>query len=152
MADSSTVVLNEEHAPHPSALEAFGQVEHHIKFELVKLRHQWNKHEPRMFQRAPVDTVSDEKLADWDLKKDLVSIRSGPTSYGTILIGKLRLPAVHDAQGEGFIHVRVHDPPTRGTQDVTFHSILTSEVREDDKVVEWSAIQTKDKALEFFNE
>lgn len=46
----------------------------------------------------------------------------------------------------------IHDPPERGTQDVTFHSILTDEVREGDQVIDWRAIQTEDKALEFFNE
>ncbi|KAL8292085.1 hypothetical protein RQP46_001551 [Phenoliferia psychrophenolica] len=105
-----------------------------------------------MFARAPVDAISDDDLTGWSLKDDLISIRSGPTAYGTILIGKLRIPAVKDAQGEGFVHVRVHDPPAHGTQDVTFHSFFTDEVREDDKVVDWRAIQTNDRALEFFNE
>lgn len=33
-------------------------------------------------------------------------VRSGATSYGTIIFGKIRIPAVNDAQGAGFIHVR----------------------------------------------
>ncbi|KAK4698665.1 hypothetical protein P7C70_g7608, partial [Phenoliferia sp. Uapishka_3] len=103
-----------------------------------------------MFARAPVETVSDEELVAWNLRKDLVAIRSGPTSYGTVLIGKLRLPAINDDEGEGFVHVRVHDPPSRGQEDVTFHSIFTDEVREGEKIVDWRAIQREGKALEFF--
>ena len=32
--------------------------------------------------------------------------RAGLTTYGTILLGKLRIPAVNDSKGEGFIHIR----------------------------------------------
>jgi hypothetical protein len=35
-----------------------------------------------------------------------VDHRSGVVSYGTILLGKLRIPAVNDSKGEGFVHVR----------------------------------------------
>lgn len=50
--------------------------------------------------------ISDKDLVGFDLRKDLVLIRSGPTSYGTIIFGKIRVPAIHDSEGEGFIHVR----------------------------------------------
>jgi hypothetical protein len=33
-----------------------------------------------------------------------------------IILGKIRLPAVHDELGEGFVHVRIHDPPNRVSQ------------------------------------
>ena len=33
-------------------------------------------------------------------------MRSAPTTYGTIILGKIRIPAVKDDEGEGFIHVR----------------------------------------------
>ena len=57
--------------------------------------------------------ISDHDLVDFDFEKDLVEIRSAIVSYGTIVLGKLRLPAVNDAEGEGFVHVRIHDPPNR---------------------------------------
>ncbi|KAM0756685.1 hypothetical protein T439DRAFT_321370, partial [Meredithblackwellia eburnea MCA 4105] len=126
MADASTVTLNAEHPPHQNAIDAFTTVNDKIKHELVKLRHHWDKHEPRMFSRAK--GVSDHDLVNWDLSKDLVAIRSGPTSYGTVIFGKLRLPAINDSEGEGFMHVRIHDPPNRGQEDVVFHSFFTDEV------------------------
>ena len=33
-------------------------------------------------------------------------VRSAATSYGNIILGKIKLPAVNDDEGEGFIHVR----------------------------------------------
>lgn len=50
--------------------------------------------------------LSSAELGKFDLAQDLVAIRAAPTSYGTVILGKLRLPAVHDEQGEGFVHVR----------------------------------------------
>ncbi len=58
-----------------------------IKHELIKLRHHWDKHEPKMFDR--VKGVSDEELTGWDLGRDLVAVRSGPVAYGVILLGKV---------------------------------------------------------------
>jgi hypothetical protein len=57
--------------------------------------------------------ISDHDLVAFDLEKDLVQVRSAPTSYGTIILGSIRLPAVRDDAGEGFVHVRIHDPPNR---------------------------------------
>ena len=50
--------------------------------------------------------LSDAELVGFDLQQDLVLCRSGPTSYGTIILGKIRVPAINDDEGEGFIHVR----------------------------------------------
>jgi len=96
--------------------------------------------------------LSDHQLTHFELEKDLVEVRAGLTTYGTILLGKLRIPAVKDSEGEGFIHIRIHDPPNRGTQDVIFHSIFTDEGNKDGHPKTWRAIQTRDKPLEFFNE
>jgi hypothetical protein len=57
--------------------------------------------------------ISDHDLVHFDIKTDLVEVRSGPTSYGVIILGKIRLPAIKDDIGEGFVHVRIHDPPNR---------------------------------------
>ena len=81
-----------------------------------------------MFRRA--DGLSDKELADFDIEKDLMLVRSGATAYGTIVFGKIRIPAIKEG-GEGYIHVRcvprvcsdrvllahrayrIHDPPNR---------------------------------------
>lgn len=60
---------------------------------------------PRMFSRAI--GISDHDLCAFDIEVDLVGIRSGQTSYGTIVFGKLRLPSIQDQLGSGFIHVRL---------------------------------------------
>lgn len=78
--------------------------------------------------------ISDEDLVAFNLRDDLVEVRSAPTSYGSIILGKIRIPAVRDEEGEGFIHVRcvplsswsrsagadsrlcsIHDPPNRAS-------------------------------------
>ncbi|KZV73283.1 hypothetical protein PENSPDRAFT_750231 [Peniophora sp. CONT] len=152
MADAEEVALNAPHAPHPNAIEAFGVVLSKIKHEIVKSRRDWDKHEPKMWSRAA--GLSDEQLVDFTLEKDLVEVRSGPTSYGTIILGKIRIPAVNDDLGEGFIHVRIHDPPNRGDEDVVFHSLFTDEGKKDadGHPTTWQAIQTADTPLDFFNE
>ncbi|KAI0321175.1 hypothetical protein OF83DRAFT_1051701, partial [Amylostereum chailletii] len=151
-ASTEDVSFNAPHAPHPNALEAFATVLPTIKSEIVKSRHDWDKHEPKMWSRAA--GISDDHLVAFDLDRDLVQVSSGPTTYGTIILGKVRIPAVNDDLGEGFIHVRIHDPPNRGTADVTFHSLFTDEGNKDadGHPTTWQAIQTSDTPLVFFNE
>ena len=50
--------------------------------------------------------LTDAELADFNIERDLIVIRSSPTSYGQVILGKLRIPAVKDDLGEGFVHVR----------------------------------------------
>jgi hypothetical protein len=146
------VDLNPPHRPHPNAIEAFNSLLHTIKTEIVKSRQHWDMHEPRMYARAA--SLSDHKLTTFTIEEDLVEVRSASTSYGTIIFGKLRIPLVKDDEGEGFIHIRIHDPPNRGTEDVRFHSLFTEEIRKDEETppTGYRAIQTRDKPLEFFNE
>jgi len=152
MASNETVVFNEPHAPHPNAIEAFTVVLPAIKSAIVKSRHDWDKHEPKMWSRA--HGLTDEQLTHFDLSTDLVEVRGGPTTYGTILLGKIRIPAVKDSEGEGFVHVRIHDPPNRGTQDVIFHSLFTDEGNRNKEghPTTWKALQTRETLLEFFSE
>ena len=103
-ATSEVITLNDPHSPTEKAFEAFEVVEHTIKSEILKSRHDWNKHEPRMWARA--HGISNEDLVAFSVRTDLVEIRSAPVSYGTIILGKIRLPAVNDAEGEGYMHVR----------------------------------------------
>ena len=65
--------------------------------------------------------ISDHDLVHFDIKKDLVEVRAGPTAYGVIILGKIRLPAVNDDLGEGFVHIRIHDPPDRVSQRNLVH-------------------------------
>jgi len=151
MASAEEVNLNAPHAPHPNAIEAFGVILHQIKSEILKSRRDWDKHEPKMWSRAA--GVSDhEFVGKIDLNRDLVLVRSGVVSYGTIILGKLKV-GTNDGR-DGFVHVRIHDPPNRGDQDVMFHSIWTAEGNRnaDGQPTSWNAIQDHDTPLEFFNE
>jgi len=152
MATGEIINLNAPHAPHQNAIEAFTIVLPTIKQEIIKWRHHWDQHEPKMWSRAA--SISDQDLTNFDPKADLIEVRSAATSYGNIILGKIRIPAVKDEQGDGFIHVRIHDPPNRGTEDVTFHSLFTDERAPGVLPGEytWRAIQTADTPLEFFNE
>lgn len=76
-----------------------------------------------MWSRAA--RFSDHELTSFSLSEDLVLISSATTTYGTIILGKIRVPAINDDQGEGFIHVRyvVYDTLTIGeveNGDLTF--------------------------------
>ncbi|KAF8650382.1 hypothetical protein AX16_005191 [Volvariella volvacea WC 439] len=144
--------FNEPHPPRENAIEAFNQILDTIKKEVIRSRRHWDNHEPEMWSRA--QGLSDHELVGFTIEHDLVQVRSSATSYGTIILGKIRLPAVNDAEGEGFVHVRIHDPPNRGTEDMMFHSIFTDEGNrdKDGRPTTWRAIQTIDTPLEFFNE
>lgn len=120
------MTFNAAHAPTPIAKDAFGKLLHRIKFEIVKSRKDWDKHEPKMWSRAA--ELSDSQLESFTID-DLVQVRSGPTSYGTIILGKFRIPGINDAEGAGYVHVRcaflsplsrhlftpirIHDPPNK---------------------------------------
>ncbi|KAF9049948.1 hypothetical protein BJ165DRAFT_1414020 [Panaeolus papilionaceus] len=151
-SSADQINLNEPHPPQENSIEAFNVILPTIKKEILKSRAHWAKHEPRMWSRA--SKLSDAELTDFTIENDLVEVRSAPTSYGYIVFGKIRIPAVNDEEGEGFVHVRIHDPPNRGNADVIFHSLFTNEIRAnpEDPPVDYRAIQTVDKPLEFFNE
>lgn len=108
-ASAEEVTLNAPHHPHANAIEAFNVVLRQIKHEIKKSRHDWNKHEPKMWSR--VAELSDEELTDFTIEKDLVQVRSGLVSYGTIILGKVRIPAVNDESGPGYVHVRCVGQP-----------------------------------------
>lgn len=72
-ASTEEVNLNAPHPPQENALEAFSNVLSTIKGEILKSRHDWDKHEPRMWSRAA--GLSDAELVAFDLKEDLVAVR-----------------------------------------------------------------------------
>lgn len=103
-ASNEIITLNDPHPPAQNAIDAFAAVLPTIKAEIVKSRHHWDKHEPKMWARAA--GLSDAELVDFSLERDLVEVRSAPTSYGSIILGKIRIPAVNDSEGAGYVHVR----------------------------------------------
>jgi len=51
--------------------------------------------------------ASDAELVNFTIREDLVEVRAGSTSYGVIIFGKIRIPALTSEEaGEGFVHVR----------------------------------------------
>ncbi|CAE6464893.1 unnamed protein product [Rhizoctonia solani] len=108
---ADTVSLSEPHPPTGRGLEAFNEVLPKIKLAVINSRRDWDNHEPRMWARA--NSLSDEQLTSFVIENDLVEVRAGSTSYGTIVFGKIRIPGLKDEEGEGFIHVRIHDPPNK---------------------------------------
>lgn len=103
-ASAEEVNLNAPHQPHENAIEAFNHVLHQIKHEIIHSRHHWDKHEPKMWSRAA--ELSDAQVTQFTIEQDLVQVRSGFVSYGTIILGKIRIPAVEDELGRGYVHVR----------------------------------------------
>jgi len=105
-----------------------------------------------MWERAKPYT--NEQLTEFDVGKDLVQVRSAPTAYGTIIFGKILIPAIRDDLGEAYVHVRIHDPHNRDEADIKFHSILTEEGHKtpDGHPTTWRALFTSEDPLEFFNE
>jgi hypothetical protein len=104
-ASEESLSFNKPHRPAENALELFSTgLVTTIKHEIIKSRRDWNAHEPKMWSRAA--HLSDHDLTHFSIDKDLVLVSSAVTSYGTIVLGKIRIPAINDDQGEGFIHVR----------------------------------------------
>ncbi|KIO20116.1 hypothetical protein M407DRAFT_245951 [Tulasnella calospora MUT 4182] len=151
MASEEQISFNEPHKPHPNSIEAFTIVSSDIVKAITRSRKDWDGHEPRMWSRA--SGISDDQLIDdIDLERDLVLVRSGETTYGVILLGKIKV-GTNDNE-DGFIHVRIHHPAGTGAKNWTFHSIWTDEGNRgvDGKASTYNAIQWLDTPLEFFNE
>ncbi|KAK0552335.1 vacuolar protein sorting/targeting protein PEP1 [Tilletia horrida] len=158
MASNEDIKLSEEHPPTARAITAFKTIEGSIKNHMIKLRRDWNKHEPRMW--AATEGLSDEELTNWTAEKDLVGTRAGAVAYGVIIFGRIRIPALSKS---GYVFVRIFDPSdeAKSDRDVEFHSIFTNEIRnpatahevgKENDIIDYRAIQTDEDKLEFFNE
>lgn len=66
-----------------SSIQAFEQVSDTIKKAIIDSRKHWDSHEPRMWSKAK--GIKDDELVNFDIKKDLVLIRAGVTTYGTMV-------------------------------------------------------------------
>ncbi|KAJ7647083.1 hypothetical protein FB45DRAFT_892298 [Roridomyces roridus] len=181
MATLDIIDLGPPHAPNERAIQAFIKVEHEIKAAILASRHDWDKHEPKMWSLA--SQTSDHDLVNFTIHEDLVVVRVAETSYGPMIFGKIRIRAIQldsngdlvpgepvkDAHGKiqvetkhgkidddryGFIFVRIHDPPGEGVENVKFHSLFTDEGKnkEGENNDFYRAIQPNSKPLEFFNE
>ncbi|KAJ6501041.1 hypothetical protein C8R47DRAFT_1108729 [Mycena vitilis] len=160
MATSEQLDFSPPHLPHERAVEAFEHVAHEIKAAIVASRHDWDKHEPKMWALA--SQTSDHDLTHFTVKNDLVAVRSAVASYGNILLGKIRIRAIKldSAEGEndddklGFIFVRIHDSPGDGVENSKFHSLFTEEGKDKEGHNNgvYRAIQSNSTPLEFFNE
>ncbi|KAG1862548.1 hypothetical protein DFJ58DRAFT_725384 [Suillus subalutaceus] len=141
------IVLDDAHLPGEDAKKAFDEVAETIKESIRKSRRSWKMHhESSMWARAA--GLSDDELTSFS-RDDLVQIRNGQASYGHVIFGKLRLPAVNDKLGEGYIHVRIHHEGVSGWKLHAIHH-LTASFDEDGHPHSWRVIHPDDYPLEFF--
>lgn len=154
MADANTCELSHTHAPKPAALKSFKALLPTIKYELIKLRHNHDKHAPEYFE--DVAEVSDHDLAAFD-ENDLIAVRAGKVAYGVIIFGKVRLPAVRgaylfvrwfaggeDYDGDGIVE--------KDEVEYLFHSFYTEDRGEGVAGRRFRAIMRDEDELFFFNE
>jgi len=142
MATKETADLGAVHPPKAESIKAFKEIEHELKHELVKLRHQHDKHEKEYF--AAVADLSDADLAGFSAD-DFEAVRVAATAYGLILFGKLRIPA----QPGAYLHFRAY---SAGPDDeAKFHSFHTEETEEADGNKKFRAIFTKNDELDWFD-
>lgn len=73
VASAEQVQLNEPHSPGENAIGAFNIVLRRIKSEVIKSRHDWDKHEPEMWSRAA--KLSNDELTNFTIENDLVLVR-----------------------------------------------------------------------------
>jgi len=151
MASAETVTLSEPHAPKEASVTAFTTILPALKHELIKVRHNHDKHEPGYF--AAVSSLSNDDLISFT-PSDLELVRVGSAAYGLHLFGKVALPA---APGK-YIHVRVFVGAEDGTDGATeeervakLHSIHTEEVVKEDGDHVFRAIFGKEDGLEWFD-
>jgi len=148
MATAGTVDLGPPHQPSDESIKTFQHIQHELKKELRKLRHNLNKHDPEFF--AAVRSLSDEELTDFNAQ-DFVLVRVAKSAYGLHLFGKLLLPDSEgrrsSPQGGAYIHFRVFI-----AGDTTkLHSIQTDEIENSDGSKSFKAVFSQNDLLEWFD-
>lgn len=155
MADASTCELTASHPPKAAAIKSFKHLLPEVKRELIRLRHNHDKHEPEYF--ASVSALSDKELVSFD-ESDIVAVRAGRVAYGVIIFGKVKL------QSPGkYIFVRWfvggEDEDDDGKVEADeveykFHSFYTEERPEADAdgTTKYRAIMGEKDELFFFSE
>jgi hypothetical protein len=157
MADANTCELTASHPPKPAAIKSFHHLLPEIKQQLIRLRHNHDKHEPEYF--TSVSSLSDAELVSFD-ESDLVAVRAGRVAYGVIIFGKIRLASAgkyvfvrwfvggEDEDGNGKVEA------DEGEVDYKFHSFYTEEKpgADADGTTRYRAIMGERDDLFFFSE
>ncbi|KAL2171921.1 hypothetical protein VTG60DRAFT_1308 [Thermothelomyces hinnuleus] len=145
MATVSTVQLSKPHKPGEESIRVFEQIQHELKRSLVRIRHEYRKHEPECF--AAAEHLSDAQLTAFG-PDDLHEVRIAVSAYGLHVFGKVRIPALPD-EGAAYVHFRAF---TGGPDDrATLHSIHTEDQEGADGGHTYRAIFTKDDSLDWFD-
>jgi hypothetical protein len=116
IASTEQVSLNQAHEPRENAIEAFNVVLHQIKSEIIKSRHDWDKHEPKMWSRA--SGLSDHELTNFMVERDLVLVRSRMHDMSSYFDPDLTISSsmLCDVSDSGWGHGR-HPPLQRRCYD-----------------------------------
>ncbi|ORY12840.1 hypothetical protein BCR34DRAFT_481975 [Clohesyomyces aquaticus] len=151
MATAETIQLSEPHAPKEASIQAFESILDSLKHELVKVRHEHDKHESEYFRA--VSSLSNSDLAAFTTS-DLETVRVGTSAYGLHLFGKVKIPKADNA----YIHVRIFIAAEDGTDGSSveervakLHSIHTEEIVNEDGDHVYRAIFGKNDELEWFD-
>lgn len=147
MADDSTIKLLEAHPPKPASLELYAEVEHDLKKALLHSRHDSKKHGLSYWEAAA--HLSDADFVGFS-ESDLVLVRPGTVAYGTILLGKVKIPALGEVKNS-YIHFRAYEKQPNTDQPARFHSLHTEKRDEPDGGSTYNALFSKDEELKFFN-
>lgn len=86
-ATNEQLIFNEAHPPKENAVEAFKLLEHTLRAEIVRSRHHWDKHEPRMWARA--QGLPDAELVAFTIENDLVEVRAAAELLLTLWLAEL---------------------------------------------------------------
>jgi hypothetical protein len=126
MATANSCDLSEPHAPRKSSLAAYSEFENELKRTLRRHRRRSSVHDLPQFEAASM--LSDRELTSFT-EDDFEVVRYARVNYGHILFGKLRIPALADANMSNcYIHFRAFDPDVKsGDKDTRakVHSIHT---------------------------
>ena len=102
------LAFNAAHAPKENAIEAFKIVLPKLKAEIVKWRHHWDAHEPRMWERA--QALADHDLVGFTIEDDLVEVRFQVPAV-TFQYSVCLLTSTHRIPGPKCTHVLRDDHP-----------------------------------------
>ncbi|KIY44525.1 hypothetical protein FISHEDRAFT_51239, partial [Fistulina hepatica ATCC 64428] len=99
-----SVTFKDLHKPNGHELNAFDWARKSIQHAILRSRRRWNMYHPSVWARAC--GLSDTDVTEFSTHHDVICVRSGKVKGGYLIFGKIRLCAIHDEQGYGYIHVR----------------------------------------------
>lgn len=152
MATSNTCDLSAPHAPGKSSLVAYAEFEGELKRVLRRHRSRSSVHQLPQFEAASM--LSDDQLTSFT-QDDFEEVRHARVEYGNILFGKLRIPALAEANSRNcYIHFRAFDPDMKAKikdARASVHSIHTYHSQYSGSSFDACSIFTKDEPLEWFD-